>query len=174
LAAAGPAAFAAARRVWTSTAVVRRETLGGLRFDEGLRTAEDVDLWLRLAAAAPVYLSSERLATAVLEPGSLSRSDAAADAANLLRVIRRHAALLGRGGARRLEADAYRVWAATCLGEGDPRGALGPAWRRACRQPWSPRAWWIVAKSLGWSALTTSPTRKQGAQPDALARASGS
>ena len=48
---------------------------------------------------------------------------------------------------RRWEADAYRLWAADCLGQGDGRAAAAPAWNRWIRQPFSPEALWIVCKS---------------------------
>ena len=136
-----------ARRIWTSTVVVRRSALGERRFDPSLETAEDVDLWIRLVLAAPVYLMSEPLATAVLTAGSLSRSDVSADSRNMLAVIRRHAAVLGRAGVRAGTSRVYREWAAGHLGNGEPREAIYPAWNRLTWQPWSPQAWWIVLKS---------------------------
>jgi glycosyltransferase involved in cell wall biosynthesis len=68
-------AFALGMRVWTSTVLIRRQVLGQERFDPNLRTAEDRDLWIRLAQVRPVYIAAEPLATAVLEPNSLSRSE---------------------------------------------------------------------------------------------------
>jgi glycosyltransferase involved in cell wall biosynthesis len=151
---AGMTTFEIARRVWTSLVLVRREALGGRRFDPDLRTAEDVDLWVRLVRSGPVYLASEPLATAVLEAGSLSRGDAADDCRNLLTVVHRYAGLLGPGGVRRWETYAYREWAAGCLGRGQGRAAVGPAWKRWMRQPWSPEACWILCKSVALSALS--------------------
>jgi len=148
---AGTTAFEIARRVWTSLVLVRREALDGRRFDAGLRTAEDVDLWVRLVRSAPVYLASEPLATAVLEAGSLSRGDAADDCSNLLTVVYRYADLLGPAGVRHWEIYAYRQWTAGCLGRGEGRAAVGPAWNRWIRQPWSPEACWILCKSAGLS-----------------------
>jgi hypothetical protein len=143
--------------------LVRRARLGAHRFDVGLKTAEDLDLWVRLVLAGPVYLSSEKLITAVLEPGSLSRSDAAQDCRNLLTVVRRYAGLLGPAGLHHWEVIAYRMWAAGCLGEGEARAALGPAWNRWIRQPWSPEACWILCKSAARSLL--SPRRSEGKSP---------
>ena len=89
---AGPIVFELGRRIWTSTLLVRRDALGALRFDEGLSTAEDIDLWVRLVVAAPAYLISEPLATGVQEPSSLSRGvDPAHDCRNMLAVVRRYA-----------------------------------------------------------------------------------
>ena len=144
---AGATAFEIARRIWTSLVLVRREALGDRRFDADLRTAEDVDLWMRLVWAGPVYLALDALATGVLEAGSLSRGDAAEDCRNLLTVVRRYADWLGPAGLRRWEAYVYRLWAAGCLGQGDARAAAGPAWNRWIRQPWSPEACWILCKS---------------------------
>ena len=111
--------------------MVRRAALAGQRFDTTLKTAEDIDLWIRLLLAGQVYLFSEPLATMVLEPGSLSRSDVAGDCRNMLTVIHRYAAALGPARTRLWEANIYREWAAGHLGDGEPRAALRPAWKRA-------------------------------------------
>jgi len=158
--ASGARAFRIATCIWTSTVLVRRTVLGTNRFDAGLPTAEDIDLWFRLVLAAPVYLFREPLATQVQTVGSLSRSDVASDSRNLLSVVRRHAALLGRRGARLEEARVFRQWAAGHLGEGQMRKALGPAWQRLLRQPFSPQAWWIVIKSATWSCTPWGSPRK--------------
>jgi len=148
---AGAEAFRIATRVWTSTVLLRRSVLGSQRFDPGLRTAEDIDLWFKMLLAAPVYFLDEPLATQVLTPGSLSRSDVAGDFRNMLRVVRRYGNLLGPAGLREEEADVFRNWAAGHLGQGEMRAALRPAWNRLLRQPWSPQAWWIVFKAAAWS-----------------------
>jgi glycosyltransferase involved in cell wall biosynthesis len=151
----GTEALAVARRIWTSTVLVRREALGNHRFDATLPTAEDVDLWLRLVLALPVYLLTEPLATAVLEEGSLSRSDVASDARNMLAVLRRHATVLGRAGVRAWQANVYRAWAAGHLAKGEPGAAIKPAWNRLVRQPLSLQAWWVVLKATAWAAKQT-------------------
>jgi glycosyltransferase involved in cell wall biosynthesis len=133
-------------RVWTSTVIVRREALGDRRFVSGLEPAEDRDLWVRLIAANPVYILSEPLATAVLEPGSLSRSHVDTDFANMLRVIHRHTDILGHRGTRHWEALHFRLWAANHLGDGRPQEALNPAWNRLRRQPTSLEGWRIFLK----------------------------
>ncbi|HVS37516.1 MAG TPA: glycosyltransferase family 2 protein [Gemmataceae bacterium] len=147
----GGVAFEIARRMWTSSLLLRRNVLGSLRFDEGLYTAEDVDLWVRLVQAAPVYLDSEPLATAVQEAGSLSRADAGRDTRNMIAVVRRYAALLGTAGVAAWERQLYREWAARELGDGRPSAAVRPACARLWREPWRPQAWWIVCKSVGWA-----------------------
>jgi glycosyltransferase involved in cell wall biosynthesis len=156
LVASGAEAFQVATRVWTSTVIVRRAALGSHRFVSGLEPAEDRDLWVRVITSRPVYLISEPLATAVLEPGSLSRSSVDTDCANMLRVVRRHGDLLGRSGLRTREADVFRRWAGIHLGSGRPLTALGPAWRRLVRQPLSPQAWWILLKCC---SLACAPMR---------------
>lgn len=152
----GEAAFGAATAVWTGTVIVRREVLGEERFVHGLDTAEDRDLWVRLILAAPLYLSSEPLATAVLEPNSLSRSNVDRDCSNMLRIVRRHGSLLGRRGLKKWEAYVYRRWAAGHLGQNSPRSAVQPARRRLAREPFSAEAWWIAAKSQALSFVCQS------------------
>jgi glycosyltransferase involved in cell wall biosynthesis len=138
--------LALASRITTSTVLVRRGVLEGRRFDPGLGTAEDVDLWVRLVAATPVYLMAEPLVTLVLEAGSLSRSDVAADSRNMLAVVRRYAGLVGRAGQRAWRALVFRNWAAGHLGEGDGRSALWPAWLRVVHEPWSVEGWWVLVR----------------------------
>ena len=79
VAATGREVFTVVTRMWTSTILVRRDVVGTNRFVSGLEPAEDRDLWVRLVAAAPVYLSSEPLATYVQEPNSLCRSNVERD-----------------------------------------------------------------------------------------------
>ncbi len=160
-----------ARRVWTGMLLFRRAVLGANRFDTTLRTAQDVDMWIRLVAAAPSYLIWEPLATYVLTPHSLSRSSVANDSRNMLRVLDRYAPLLGRWHLRGWQAEIYRDWAAGHLGDGEPRRAVAPAWARLLRQPWSPQAWWIVAKALTLSARTPRPA--PAAPPPAQAPTAG-
>jgi glycosyltransferase involved in cell wall biosynthesis len=108
----GERAFRAATGVWTGTAIVRRDVLGGERFLSGLETAEDRDLWIRLVARMPIYFLSEPLATAVLEPNSLSRSSVARDCGNMLRVVKRNRKLLGAAGTLLWISHTQYRWAA--------------------------------------------------------------
>ena len=143
----GSAAFRSATKVWTGTVVVPRDVVGSQRFIPGLEPAEDRHLWMRLISAAPMLYSSACLATAVLEPDSLSRSDADHDCRNMLRVVEEFGAALGPREKRKWEAYVYRRWAAVRLGQDRPREAWRPAverWRRDLRNA---EAWWIVAKS---------------------------
>jgi len=118
---AGRAAFEFAMKVWTGTVVVRRSVLGNERFVSGLEPAEDRHLWMRLVLAAPVYYLSEPLATAVLEQGSLSRSNVARDCGNMLRVVQAYRDHLGWMGSRYWESHTLYRWAAC---ESDSRSAL--------------------------------------------------
>jgi glycosyltransferase involved in cell wall biosynthesis len=144
-----------ATRVLTTAAVVRRSALGGLRFVSGLEPAEDRDLWVRLIAEHPVFLDSALLCTMVQMPGSLSRANVNGDFSNMIRVIDRHRALLGRRGTWHWERVFYRLWASCLLGEGDARAAIAPAWNRLRRQPHSPEGWWILIKTV--SLALSSP-----------------
>lgn len=139
--------------VVTSTVVVRKEVLDGRRFDVGLSTAEDRDLWLRLAEVTRFYLISEPLNTFVHEPGSLSRSNVDADWQNMLHVVRRYGRRLQPALRRAWEAGVYRGWASEHLAQRAGRAALRPAWRRWRLQPASPEACWVLAKSALLAAL---------------------
>jgi glycosyltransferase involved in cell wall biosynthesis len=149
----GAEAFHAAMNFWTGVLLVRRGVLGQERFVPGLEPAEDRDLWIRLAASTPFYLVPEPLATYVQYENSLSNSDPDRDCGNMLRVVRRHAALLGPGGVRKQEAIVYRRWAGCHLARGTPRSAITPAARRLAIQPTSIEGWWIMAKVLARSPL---------------------
>jgi glycosyltransferase involved in cell wall biosynthesis len=143
-------------RVLTSTVIVRREALGDERFVSGLEPAEDRDLWARLVASRPVYMLSDRLATAVLEPGSLSRSSVDVDFGNMIRVVRRNGTLLKSGELRNWERVFFRLWASCHLGGGRPQAAMMPAWQRLRREPLSIEGWWIMLKS---ASLAYAPLR---------------
>jgi glycosyltransferase involved in cell wall biosynthesis len=153
LKARGSEAFRVAMNLFTTVTLVRRNALGDQRFDSGLETAEDRDLWIRLVASTDVYLVPEPLATYVNWPGSLSNSDIDRDCRSMLKVVHRYAALLGAKGVREQEAVIYRRWAGHHLAGGKPRSAVGPAARRLATQPVSPQAWWIMCKSLARSIV---------------------
>jgi glycosyltransferase involved in cell wall biosynthesis len=146
-------AFQVAMNLWTSVLLVRRKALGDQRFFLGLEIAEDRDLWIRLVASTSVYLLPEPLATYAQWPGSLSNSDTDRDCVSMLKVVHRHAALLGAKEVQEQEAIIYRRWAGRHLARGKPRSAIGPAARRLAIQPASPEAWWIMCKSLARSIL---------------------
>jgi len=85
LARAGAVLFAE-NPVGTSTVMVRRDVVkrvGG--FDESLPSAEDWDLWLRLAVHSQVGFTDEAIATYQVRPGSeSSRSDARLTALDII------------------------------------------------------------------------------------------
>ena len=108
----GAQAFAWATAVWTGTVVVPRSVIGEQRFLPGLEPAEDRDLWMRLTTRAPVYCLAAPLATAVLEPASLSRSNVERDCANMLRVVARHRSQIGSLAARKWMSHTHYRWAA--------------------------------------------------------------
>jgi glycosyltransferase involved in cell wall biosynthesis len=152
LRAAGERVFELATRVWTTTVMVRRSALNGHRFVSGLEPAEDRDLWARIVSEHEVWISSERLATAVLEPGSLSRNNLDRDCRNMLAVVHRNANLLGARGLRRWETKTYRRWAGMYLASGNARAALAPAWQRLRGDLASAEAWWVLFKAVAGCA----------------------
>jgi len=154
----GEEAFEIATKVWTTTVVVRRSSLGEHRFVSGLEPAEDRDLWVRLIVSGPVFLQEEPLATWVLEPGSLSRSSIDVDCGNMLRVVRRHAGLLGPRGLRYWEAHTFRRWAGNHLAQGRPSDAVKYAFARLRLQPLSTEAWRILVKSAAVSLVPIQPS----------------
>lgn len=112
LSASGEFAFRAALRVWTGTVLVRRELAVKHPFVSGLEPAEDRDCWVRIIRDGQIYLSEKPLATAVLEPGSISRSNIAKDCGNMLRVVERNQDSLGFWGTRRWRSHTLFRWAA--------------------------------------------------------------
>ena len=138
----------------TSSVLVRQKVLGDQRFVSGLEPAEDRDLWIRLVASTVVYLIPEPLSTYSQSPDSLSNSDSDRDCSSMLKVVHRHAALLGAKGVREQEVIIYRRWAGRHLSRGKPRSAIHPAARRLAIQPASPEAWWIMCKTLARSILS--------------------
>lgn len=126
----GAQALAVAAHIWTSTVLVRRTALREQRFTPGLEPAEDGDLWIRLLGSGAAYLLREPLATAVLEPSSLSRANLDRSYTKLLQVVRRHRNLLGPQELRRWEQSIQRQWAADGSPSSLSRVAQGPAWNR--------------------------------------------
>jgi hypothetical protein len=84
-----PALFAE-NVVGTSTVVARRDALQNANgFDEALHSAEDWNLWLRLAAAGPVAFSTRVLGDYLMRPGS-ETSKSEARLAAVEGILRRH------------------------------------------------------------------------------------
>ena len=146
-------AFDASLVVWTGTLVIRRDLFAHHRFVTGLEPAEDRDLWIRLFAASSAYLLPDLLATYVQEPGGISRTNLDRDCVNTLRVMHRHAHLLGATRLKRQEAFVQRRWASGYLSKGQPRQALSHAVSRLRAQPYAPEAWWVALKSAALSVL---------------------
>jgi glycosyltransferase involved in cell wall biosynthesis len=140
--------------VWTCTLVIRRHLFDGRRFETGLETAEDFDLWIRLFSASSAYLLPDLLATYVQEPGGVSRTNLDRDCANMLRVIHRQAHLLGAERLKRQEAIVQRRWAGGYLSQGQPRQALPHAVSRLKSQPYVPEAWWVTFKAAAMSLIS--------------------
>ncbi len=168
---AGRRAFDFAGEIATSAILVRREALGSERFQLGLQTAEDRDLWVRVARRTTVSCRPEPLVCCVQEPDSLSRTDPDRDYPNMLWVINRHAGMLGRRAVSALRAQTYRSWAAANLGRGRPRAARRPALNRLRHDPFSAEGWWVLLKSLvgTWTPAdeprfrpATAPERSRG------------
>jgi glycosyltransferase involved in cell wall biosynthesis len=158
LRASGRMAFDVAMCMWTSTLLIRRNVLGAERFVSGLEPAEDRDLWLRLVPKTAVFLLPELLATYVLEPNSLSRASVDRDCGNMLRVVHRHAHLLGERGTREQEEIVYMRWAAGHLSRGNGGAAIAPAWMRLKKNPLSAQGWWVLGKSMAMSVLGRGQT----------------
>ncbi len=152
----GQQAFEFGCKVWTGTVVVPRRLLQEARFVSGLEPAEDRHFWIALVQAAPVFYLSEPLATAVLEPNSLSRSNIETDCAQMLRVVDAYRNLLGEQGVKQWEAHVFRRLAGVHLAARRPRQALHPAVAYLKRQPINLRGWWVLFKS-GLLSVTTRP-----------------
>jgi len=155
IAASGGVLFELAMLVLTSTVVIRRTALGDFRFESGLEPAEDRDLWIRLLHSHPGYVIADPLATVILEPGSLSRSDPDRDYSPMIHVLGKFARLLDHRGLSHFEARVFRGWAASHLANGRPQAAIAPALRRLVRQPSSLEGWWVLLKSA-WLATACS------------------
>lgn len=97
--------------VGTSTVIARTDLLRALGgFDETLRQGEDWDLWLRLAALAPVGCVPRVLADYTMHRAGNLSNDPAARLAGVRLVAARHLAAV-----RRIDAGAARVCAARLM-----------------------------------------------------------
>jgi glycosyltransferase involved in cell wall biosynthesis len=113
--------------VGTSTVMARRDALQTASgFDEALHSAEDWDLWLRLAAVGPVAFSGRVLCDYLMRPGS-ETSKAEARLSAIDEIIRRHEGAVFRlrpAAVRRARARLMVGRAEAQRAEGDPLGAL--------------------------------------------------
>lgn len=143
----GDEAFRAALAVWTGSLMIRRHILRDQNFVSGLEPAEDRDLWFRLLSKNTAYILTDSLATCVLEPGSLSRTNIDRDCSNMLAVIERHADAIGAAAVRHHSAVVYKRWSGVHLAEGRPAKAFPVALRRYLLQPFAAYAGWMVLKT---------------------------
>jgi len=144
------------------TPMVRRDLLldvGG--FDEGLDSAEDYDLWIRLSFRAPMIAIDEPVLLRRRHPGNLS-ADRGRNARAWLSILARLQserpgfARDHRDALRRAFAKEHHRLGRALLRSGDPddvaegRRHVREALRRS---PWFPRAWrtWLVARMRGGS-----------------------
>jgi glycosyltransferase involved in cell wall biosynthesis len=132
LSARGAMAFRLASQIWTGTVMVRRDVLGKERFVSGLEPAEDRDLWVRLVLRTHTYLLSEPLATAVLEPGSISRVSVEKDCRQMLEVVARHRKTLGLLQTIQWQSHTLYRWAAC---DTRPSSALASLLASLCLWP---------------------------------------
>jgi GT2 family glycosyltransferase len=148
---AAPAALLAENVVGTSTVMARTELLRELGgFDEGMRQSEDWDLWLRLAARAPVGCLPEVLMDYTLHRAGNLSSQRAERLAAMRVIAERHGP-----AARRLDPGAPRACAARLLVAAAEAAAADGARLRAAflqlaaalRQP-SRRQWREAAAAL--------------------------
>ena len=142
----GSVAFEFGTKVWTGTIMVPRVLIQQDRFESEYIPAEDRHFWIRMILKAPTYWISKPLATYILEPGSLSRTQFRRDYSNMLKVVHFFSDLLGTEEVQRWERSIYQRWAGTELAEGNPRLAFHPAWENVKRQVFNPRAWWTLLK----------------------------
>lgn len=154
-------AFFTALSMWTGTVMVQRVALTGLRFESSLEPAEDRDVWCNLATRHTVYLVGEPLAIYVHSALSLSNSNVDRDCRSMLRVIKRHADVLGAKGVRRQRAVVYRRWASGHLSRAQFRRALAPAVQRLRIQPLSVEAWRIALQSATMSLFHWRPSERR-------------
>jgi glycosyltransferase involved in cell wall biosynthesis len=134
--------------VGTSTVMARADLLRELGgFDEALRQAEDWDLWLRLAARAPVgCLPREWMDYTLHRPGNLSGARRARLAA-LRDVARRHSAGAARGAVRACAARLLVAGAEAAAAEGARGRAALLRLAAALRQP-TRRLWREAAAAM--------------------------
>jgi glycosyltransferase involved in cell wall biosynthesis len=141
-------AFSLALGTFTGVVAIRRDLLAASRFDEGLRIAEDRDLWFRLLIQTPSFYLPDVVAVQHASLDSLSHADIDLDYSSMLRVIERHREVLPASEVRSVLTATYRNWAGTWIARGSPRRAIRPAWERLRLQPASAEAWWVLAKAV--------------------------
>jgi hypothetical protein len=122
-----------------SSVIVRRRLLsrsGG--FDESLRSLEDIDMWMRLAAIADYAFIDEPLTAILKRPGSMSRNREVMRR-SALEIMRKNRSLLPsetRGGYwRYCMAGVYADYAKWRYRDGARMGAIADALRTLALSP---------------------------------------
>jgi glycosyltransferase involved in cell wall biosynthesis len=139
--------------ITTGSVVARRTALVEAQgFDPGLRLAEDLDLWLRIARRHPIAWCEQECLHRRRHDSNISR-DAQAVGLAYLEVLARHAASWEPGAAERLGVDAAQLAAGEYLHLADLAAAGGQAgtalrrlWRGLTIDP-RPSTAWRAAKS---------------------------
>lgn len=132
----------------SSTVVASRLALLSQPFDADLPTAEDRDVWIRLAELGDLWFDPLPLVVVACRPDSQSNSDTGRDCRSMLAVLDRYRHGIRAAELREWEARTYGKWAGRLLAAGRPREAIRPAVERLRREWWSPRGWWIMGKCL--------------------------
>lgn len=130
--------IAAENAVGTSTVMLRRDAflaVGG--FDEGLRSASDWDLWLRLAAAGPALALGAVGARYAMRAGSVS-ADRGARLEAMRAILARHPELPG-WAVRRARARLATGLSEAAAERGAHGAALGHALRALAIRPGAPQ-----------------------------------
>ncbi len=147
----------------TPTVMVRRSVFSALNgFNRSLATAEDLDLWLRLAERGPICrLNAELTGVRPLETG-LSKRDERGDQRNLSIIdafltrnpdfARTHRSLVGR-----VKSDVFCRTGSGFLTKGDFSQARNLLFSAVREQTTNTRAWYLLAKSIG---RTLMPVRR--------------
>ncbi|WP_052691870.1 glycosyltransferase [Teredinibacter purpureus] len=151
--------------IGTSGVIVDREVFrvcGG--FDMQLRSIQDWDLWLRIAANNPISYTDEPLVLYRVHSESTSRS-ARKTLPNHMRVINK---TFSKGGAGEklhhlkafAKANSFGICAHIAEEEGDLGFALGCSFKSACSQPAKPSAWVMCFKMFVKYGLNLTGLRK--------------
>lgn len=140
-----------------STVIVRRELLDRVgRFDEFLPIAEDYDLWLRLAAAAPGVFVPEPLVLVRRHAASHSTGNERTIYESTVRVLERQLMRRPQTAARRMRCRSalarMRARASACAaGEGDARSSRAHAVAAIRAHPLRRDGWRALLRSRGAS-----------------------
>jgi glycosyltransferase involved in cell wall biosynthesis len=143
--------------VMIETALVRE--LGG--FDQNLKSAEDVDLWIRAASKAKGLFIDKKLVVVLRQRMSLSQIQSDQTFVNHLAVLEKCRAeqiehsLVHSQCIDRAKADVYEHWGSHLLARGRYLEAM-PALKEALRRHISPRSIYLIVKAVICSVLSKS------------------